>query len=125
MAEICLQSSDPFDFITPGNRSHWQGCFEQFCIASGLEEASVSKQHIFLYCLSVEDELALTSNDITEGKQKDYALKLDKFDSFFLVHRNVTFERAQSNHQYQLPGESVKQYIVELYNMAKYCNYAN
>ena len=100
MAEIYLQPSDPFDFITPGNRLHWQGCFEQFRVASGLEEASASKQHIFLYCLSTEDELALTSNDITEGEQKDYSLKLDKFDSCFEVCRNVTFERAQSNHQY-------------------------
>ena len=83
MAEIYLQPLDPFDFITPGNRPHWRGRFEQFCVASTLEEASASKHDTLLYCLGAEDELVLTSNDVMGDKQKDYALTLGKFDSFF------------------------------------------
>ena len=48
---------------------------------------------------------------------------LEKFNSFFQVKRNVIFERVHFNCQCQLPGESVEQYIVELYNLVEHCNY--
>ena len=126
MAEIRLQPPDPFDFRTPDDWPHWRGCFEQFRVASGLKEASTSKQvNMLLYCLGTEAESVLTSTNITEDERKDYALVLGKFDSFFQVRRNVIFERAQFNRQCQLPGELAKQYIVELYNLAEHCSYGD
>ena len=52
-----------------------------------------------------------------------YDTVLGKFDSFFQLKRNVIFERARFNQQCQLPGESVEQYIMELYNLVEYCIY--
>jgi len=50
---------------------------------------------------------------------------IEKFDDFFKVRRNVIFEWARFNRRSQMPGESVEQYIVELYNLAEHCNYGN
>ena len=66
-----------------------------------------------------------TLTNITEEETKNYETVLEKFDSFFQVRRNVIFERARFNRQWQLPGELVEQYIVELYNLVEYCNYGD
>ena len=72
MAEIHLQPPDPFEFRTLDNWLHWRGCFEQFRVASGLKEASASKQvNMLLYCLGAEAESVLMSTNITEDEQKD------------------------------------------------------
>ena len=67
----------------------------------------------------------LKSTNFTEEETKTYKIVLEKFDSFFQVRRNVIFERARFNRRCQLPGESVEQYNVELYNLVEHCNYGD
>ena len=76
-----------------------------------------------LYCLWKDAEYMLKSTNVTEEETKNYETVLKKFDSFFQVRRNVTFEKACFNCRCQLPGESMEQYIVKLYNQVEYCNY--
>ena len=94
-------------------------------VASGLHDVSVSKQKLntLLYSLGEKAEFMLKSTNITEEETKNYETVLEKFDSFFQVRRSVIFERARFNRWCQLPGESVEQYIVELYNLVEPCNY--
>ena len=124
MAEIRLQPPDPFNFKVPDDWPRWRRRFEQFRVASGLKEASASKQvNTLLYCLGEEAESVLKSTNITDDERKEYDTVLGKFDNFFQLRRNVIFERARFNRRCQLPGESAEQYIVELYNLAEHCNY--
>ena len=126
MAQIHLQPPDPFDFKSPDDWPCWRRRFEQFRSAAGLQDASATKQvNTLLYCLGEEAESVLMSTNITEEDRKDYSKVLEKFDDFLKVRRNVIFERAQFNRHSQMPGESVEQYIVELYNLAEHCNYGN
>ena len=46
-----------------------------------------------------------------------------KFDSFFNVQRNVSYEHAQFNQRDQLEGESAEQYITCLYSLIETCEY--
>ena len=79
-----------------------------------------------LYCLGEEVESVLISTNITEEERKDYSKVIKKFNSFFKVRRNVIFEQAQFNCHSQMPGESVEQYIIELYNLVvEHCNYGD
>ena len=126
MAEISLQPPNPFNFKIPDEWPWWRPHFEQFRITSGLQNASASKEvNTLLYCLGEEAESMLKSTNITEEETKSYETVFEKFDSFFQVRRNVIFERARFNRQWQLPGELVEQYIVELYNLVEYCNYGD
>ena len=87
-------------------------------------DASASKQvNTLLYCLGEEAESMLRSTKITEEETKNYETVLEKFDSLFQVRRNVIFEMVRFNCRCQLPGESVEEYIVELYNLVEHCNY--
>ena len=117
---------DPFNFKVPDDWPWWQRHFEQFHMASGLQDASASKQvNTSLYCLEEEAKSVLKSTNITEEETKNYKTVLVKFDSFFQVRRNIIFDRARFNRWCQLPGESVEQYMVELYNLVEHCNYGD
>ena len=85
-------------------------------------DASASKQvNTLLYCLEEEAESILKSTKITEEETKNYETVLEKFDGLFQVRRNILFERAHFNRRCQLPGESMEEYIVKLYNLVKHC----
>jgi len=90
MTEIRLQPPGPFNFKVPDDWPRWLRRFEQFLVASGLKEASASKQvNTLLYCLGEEAESVLNSTNITEDERKTYDSVLAKFDSFFQIRRNV------------------------------------
>ena len=102
MAQLQLQPPAPFNFKAPDEWPRWRRRFEQFRIASGL-----------------------ISTNATEADRADYALVIGKFDAFFRVRLNVIFERARFNRrsQLRLPGETVEQYIMALYDLASNCAY--
>ena len=62
MSEICLQRPDPFKVKVSDEWPQWRRCFEQFHVASGLQDASALKQvNMLLYCLGKEAESMLKS----------------------------------------------------------------
>ena len=98
--------------------------FEQFQVASNLSRDPEDRQiSTLLYCLGEEAENVLTSTGISEDDRKKYDSVLLQFDKFFKVRRNVMFERAVFNRRNQQQGESVEQYIIELYKLAETCEY--
>ena len=123
---IPLQPPVAFNFKSPDEWSRWRRRFEQFHIASGLEDSSTVKQvSTLLYCLGEEADSLLTSVNAKEEDKKDYARVLELFDDYFKVRRNVIFERARINRRAQLPGESAEEFLMALYNLAAICNYWN
>ena len=126
MAEIRLQPPEAFDFKNPDHWSQWMRRFQQFRVASGLDEQSEEKQvSMLLYSHGKEAEDVLRSTNIEPSGKRSYTKVLEKLDEYFQVRRNVIFERAQFNRRNQLEGESCDQYITELYNLAERCSYGH
>ena len=126
MAEIRLQVPDPLNFKSPDDWNRWSKRFEQFRMASGLDKDPEEKQvNTLLYCMGEEAEAILDSTKITADEKKDYNTVVEKFNDFFKVRRNVIFERARFNRRNQQDGETVEEYIMDLYKLAENCNYGN
>jgi len=90
-----------------------------------VNDDAVKQVNTLLYCVGEEAEAVLTSTNVTEEERKVYDTVVEKFDAFFRVRRNVIFERARFNRRSQLAGESAEQFIMELYTLAKNCNYGD
>ena len=94
MSEIYLQPPDPFNFKVPDEWRQWWHHFEQFCVTSGLQDASASKQvNMLLYCLGEEAKSMLKSIKITEEETKNYETVLEKYNNLFQVRRNVILRK--------------------------------
>jgi hypothetical protein len=60
---------------------------------------------------------------IAEGDQKKYDVVKKKLEDFFIIKRNVIFERAKFNLRSQQEGETVDVFITDLFNLAEHCNF--
>ena len=124
MANIRLEPPEPFDFKTPDEWEKWRRRFEQFRVASGLSGESGERQVCtLLYCLGEEAENVLSSMNVTAEERGSYVAVLKKFNDFFKVRKNIIFERVRFNRRAQRDGESVEQYISDLYSLAENCEY--
>ena len=123
MAQLHLSPPEPFNFKNPEEWLKWKRRFEQFCIASGLEQEDEKREvSTLLYCLGEESQAILDSTGVpSEEAMTSYDGIIETFESFFKVRKNVIFERARFNRCNQAPGETSEQYIMELYKLAKDC----
>ena len=48
---------------------------------------------------------------------------VEKFNRYFVKRRNLILERVKFNHRKQDEGEPVDDFIMDLYRLAKRCNY--
>jgi len=60
----------------------------------------------------------LSSFGLTEEEQKKYDTVKTKFDNHFEPQRNVIYERARFNQLRQQEGETVDNFITDLYSLA-------
>ena len=130
---ISLQPPEPFNFRQPEEWTRWQRRFEQFRTASGLDaETGLKQVSTLLYCMGEEADTVFCSTNATEDERKNYDSVCKKFDDFFKIRSNVIYarirsnviyERARFNKRNQLPSESAEKYIMELYTLARLCNY--
>ena len=124
MASLRLEPPALFPFSRPDEWPQWKRRFEQFRLASGLSAEEDTRQiSALLYCMGDEAEDTLVSTNISEGDRKKYSTVIAKFDAFFIVRKNVIFERARFNGRSQREGESVEHFITSLYNLAENCDY--
>ena len=65
----------------------------------------------------------LISFELTQEQEKSFEEVKEKFENYFIVKRNVIFERAKFNSRKQQAGESVDKFITDLCNFARYCNF--
>ena len=121
---IRLQPPGEFDFAKPDEWPKWKKRFQQYRSTSGLAAESATRQlNTLLYCLGEEADSVLACTNISAANRKKYDRVMEKFDAYFDVRRNTIFERARFNRRCQREGESVEQYITELYNLAELCAY--
>ena len=119
MADLRLETPEHFDFSSPDDWPRWKKQFQQFWLASNLaKEDDECQISTLLYCLGEDAKDTLASTNISEEDRKKYDQVLKKFDSHFLVRRNIIFKRARFNRRYQQEGESAEQYITVLYQLA-------
>ena len=115
MASQMLQPLESFDFHHPDSWSQWKKRFEQYRLASGLNDGRNKKQiNTLLYCMGPDAEEILQSTNISDSDRENYQAVVKHFDDFFSVRRNTIFERARFNRRDQQPGESAEQYILAL-----------
>ena len=65
----------------------------------------------------------VVSFGLTTEEAKQYNVVKGKFEAHFVVKRNVIFERAKFNLRSQQDGESVDNFITDLYCLAEYCEF--
>ena len=114
--DIALKPPGQFGFSKPDEWPKWKKRFQQYRSASGRLDAESEPRQVdtLLYC---SGDSVLSSTNISSGNRKKYDRVMEKFDGYFEVRRNIIFERARFNRRSQKDGESVEQYITELYNL--------
>jgi len=121
-----LHPPAPSCFSKPDEWPKWKRRFEQYRMASGLSTKDDEIQaSTLLYCLGADADDVLTTTRISDESRKKYTKVLEKFDKFFQVRHNVIFERARFKRRNQQPGETAKDYITALHQLAKGCEYGN
>lgn len=58
-----------------------------------------------------------------EDDKKKYSEVIEKFDEHFLPRKNLTFVRHQFFIRSQMPGESIDQFVTDLKNKSKHCEF--
>ena len=67
----------------------------------------------------------LTSTNISNDDRKKFDKVVDKIDEYFMVRKNIIFERARFNLRVQQEGEVADEHITCLYSLADNCQYGN
>ena len=124
MATFQVTPPENFNFKNPEEFDKWITRFERFKIASGLNEKSEEQQvNTLLYCMGREADDIFHSFHLSNAQQKQIKSVTDKFKNYFVVRRNVIFERSKFNMRKQEEGESVDTFITALHTLAEHCNY--
>ena len=67
-----------------------------------------------------DSEAVLSSTNPTEDDRKTYDGVMTKFESFFVVRKNVIFKLVYFYRRSQLQGETAEKYIMELHALAEF-----
>ena len=123
IANFQVSPPDKFSF-KPDEWPKWIQIFERFHKATGLDKQSDENQvNTLIYTMGDQADDVHISCELTQEQEKSFEEVKEKFENYFLVKRNVVFERAKFNSRKQQAGESVDKFIKDLYNLARYCNF--
>ena len=76
--------------------------------------------HTLIYTMGDEADDILSSFELAEADRKKYATVCDRFNRYFVKRKNIIFER---NQRQQAEGESVDDFVMDLYRLAEHCGY--
>lgn len=113
---------EPFNFETPENWSKWAKRFDRYISAAGITDETV-QVNTLLYAMGQQAEDIILSFNLTADESKSYSEVKSKLDDYFVVRRNVIFERAKFNRRYQGEHESIDSFITDLYSLIEHCGY--
>ena len=96
---VTFQVNPPEQFTCkPEDWEKWSCRFERFRIASGLSKESEDSQvNALIYSMGDTEDDLLLSFDLSEADRKKYKPVKDKFDSHFVIKKNVIYERVKFN----------------------------
>lgn len=119
-----IQPPEPFDFTKPLDWTKWIRRFERFRLASNLSTNSEENQvNTLIYCMGDEADDVLRGLKLSEDDLKVYKKVKDGFHNFFVVKKNVVYERARFNMRKQEANETVDAFVTALHALAEHCNY--
>ena len=124
---IKLHVSPPgkFDFENgikswPAWKQHW----ERYRCLSGLDSRSERKQvTMLLYCMGPEVDDLICRLHITQEELAQYDSIISKLESHFVDSINVTYERTKFFSRNQMRGESVENFMADLYRSLEKCRF--
>lgn len=123
-ATFSIQPPEPFDFSKPHEWTKWIRRFERFCQASNLSANSEENQvNTLIYCMGDEADDVLRGLKLGDADQRQYTKVRDGFQSFFVVKKNIVYERARFNMRKQEAHKTVDAFVTALYALAEHCNY--
>ena len=114
---------DRFDFIVD-KWPAWKQRFLRFRQASDLVSKMETRQiNMLLFCMGEKVEDIYDSFALSTEQAAKFDIVLGKFDSYFVIKRNLIFERAKFNLRRQEQGETIIQFITSLHKLSEYCDY--
>ena len=123
VANYQVPPPDKFSF-KPEDWTRWIRRFERFRKATGLDQKSGDNQvHSLVYSMGEEADDIMVSFGLTADDAKQYELVKNRFESHFIIKRNIIFERAKFNLRSQQEGESVETFITDLHCLAEHCEF--
>ena len=107
------------------NWRRWKQRFQLHMTASGKNKNSDEVKTATLLHLAGPDALEVfnTFSFETPGDEKKVDKVLEKFDAHCEPRKNITWERHVFNTRNQQPGETIDQYVTDLRNKAKTCEF--
>ncbi|RUS88704.1 hypothetical protein EGW08_003519 [Elysia chlorotica] len=100
----------------------WSAEFKRFRSASKLsKEDQDTQRDTLLYCMGRESEKIFSTFKFEEDQSFEVVLK--KFDDYFIIRRNVIYERTKFQERKQKHNETVEEFYRDLRDLAKHCNY--
>lgn len=76
-----------------------------------------------IYCMGDEADDVLRGLKLSDADQRQHATVRDAFHSFFIVKKNIVYERAHFNMRKQEVQETVDAFVTALYALTEHCNY--
>ena len=117
VANYQVPPPDKFSF-KPEDWTRWIRCFERLDQKSGENQVNT-----LVYSMGEEADDILVSFGLTGDDAKQYELVKKRFESHFIIKRNIIFERAKFNLRSQQEGESVENFITDLHCLAEHCEF--
>ncbi|XP_014877529.1 uncharacterized protein LOC106939594 [Poecilia latipinna] len=123
-ATFSIQPPESFDFTKPQEWAKWIRRFERFRLASNLNSSSEENQvNTLIYCMGDEADDVLRGLALPDADRNTYQGVRDGFQAFFVVKKNVIYERARFNMRKQEEHETVDAFVTSLYALAEHCSY--
>ena len=109
------------------NWRRWKQRFEVYMVASGKNAKSDEVKAATFLHLAGPDALEVfnTLSFDNAGDDKKLGKLIEKFEAYCIPRSNVTWERHVFNTRNQQIGENVDQYVTDLRNKAKTCEFGN
>ena len=121
-----IQLPEKFNFSRTEDWPEWIHRFERYRQASELTKKDDTLQiNTLIHAMGHQAEDILTSLKLTQDELKKYDTIKAKLDSYFVIRRNVIFERSEFNKRVQLENETVDSFVTDLHCMAEHCQFGD
>ncbi|XP_065195846.1 uncharacterized protein LOC135827245 [Sycon ciliatum] len=122
---VRFQPAAAFNFSSPDRWPAWKLRFSRFRMPAKLstetEEIQVST---LLYSLGPDaDPVFEYQLGLSDAYKRKYAEVVEAFDTYFRPATNVIHERAQFKQLIQRPGQTLEEFVRDLYKGAEFCDF--
>ncbi|KAK7105840.1 hypothetical protein V1264_017168 [Littorina saxatilis] len=113
-----------FDFRQPAGWQAWRERFARFRLASKLNKEDGDVQvSSFIYAMGAQAESIFKQFALTAEQQKSFDIVAQRFDTHFTPKRNLIHERALFHQRSQQQGETIEEYVRDLFKLAEFTEF--